>query len=393
MSGRSGVRRGMWPARDLPVVVWLLAALVVGLVHPFVPAPRWLMIHLLLLGAVTNAIVVWSRYFTDAVLHARPAPDDRQVQTRRLGVLNAGVLAVVVGVPGGWWPVTLVGAVLVVAAVGWHALALVAQLRLALPARFGSTVRYYVAASGCLVVGAGLGATLARGLGDPWDERLVLAHAALNVLGWMGLTVVGTLLTLWPTMLRTRIAEGAEPAVGRALPVLVTAVGVVAAGAAGGIRPAAVAGLLLYLVGLGLVAPSFVAAARTKPPADFPTWSVAAGLAWLVGCVGWLALGLATAASWAEADDTFDRVTPFLAAGFGAQVLLGALSYLVPVVLGGGPTPVRAATAVLDRGGALRVALVNAGLVVCALPAPPLVRVLASALALAGLAAFLPLLV
>jgi nitrite reductase (NO-forming) len=382
----------MWPARDLPVVLWLLAALAVSLAHPFVPAPRWLMIHLLLLGAVTNAIVVWSRYFTDAVLHARPAPGDRRVQTRRLVLLNAGVLAVVTAVPGGWWPVAVAGAALVVAAVSWHAAALVSRLRAALPARFADTVRYYVAAAGCLVVGAALGATLARGLGGPWDERLVLAHATLNVLGWMGLTVVGTLLTLWPTMLRTRVADGAERAARRALPVLVLALVVTAAGAAGGVRLAAAAGLLLYLTGLGLVAPSFVGAARTKPPADFCTWSVAAGMAWLAVCVGQLALGLTTATSPARAADVVERVTPFLAAGFGAQVLLGALSYLVPVALGGGPTPVRAATAVVDRGGALRVALANAGLVVCALPSPTLVRVLASALALAGLAAFLPLL-
>ena len=99
-----------------------------------------------------------------------------------------------------------------------------------------------------------------------------------------------------------------------------------------------------------------------------------------------------TAGSWAQAGDRFGLLTPFLAAGFGAQVLLGALSYLVPVALGGGASPVRAANAVLDRGGALRVAAVNAGLLVCALPVPSLVRVAASVVVLAALAAFVPLL-
>jgi nitrite reductase (NO-forming) len=61
--------RGFWPTRDLPVVGWLLAAVVVALAHPFVPAPRWLLIHLVLLGAATHSILVWSRYFADALLH------------------------------------------------------------------------------------------------------------------------------------------------------------------------------------------------------------------------------------------------------------------------------------------------------------------------------------
>ena len=57
--------RGLWPLRDLPAVVWLLAALVMTVVHPFVPESRWLMVHLLLLGALTHAVVVWSEHEGD----------------------------------------------------------------------------------------------------------------------------------------------------------------------------------------------------------------------------------------------------------------------------------------------------------------------------------------
>ncbi|WP_448809950.1 multicopper oxidase domain-containing protein [Agromyces bauzanensis] len=86
-----------------------------------------------------------------------------------------------------------------------------------------------------------------------------------------------------------------------------------------------------------------------------------------------------------------DAVVPFIAAGFAVQVLIGALSYLVPVVLGGGPTPVRTGTRVLDRGAALRIAMANAALVVCALPVSSLMRVVASVLYLVATASFLPL--
>lgn len=69
--------RGFWPMPDLPVVGWLLATLLVALVHPFVPAPRWLLIHLVLLGAATHSILVWSRYSADALLHTPPELADR----------------------------------------------------------------------------------------------------------------------------------------------------------------------------------------------------------------------------------------------------------------------------------------------------------------------------
>jgi nitrite reductase (NO-forming) len=383
--------RGFWPLRDLPVAVWLLATLVVALVHPFVPAPRWLMIHLLLLGAVTHSILVWSRHFTDALLHTAPQPGDRRIQSIRLLLLNVGVALIASGVVAEVWPLTVIGASAVAIAVVWHGAALVGQLRRALPSRFGVTVRYYVAAAALLPTGLLLGTLLARGLGDPTHEQLVIAHVTVNVLGWMGLTVVGTLLTLWPTMLRTRMPPGAEVKARRVLPLLVVAVLVAAGGAVAGALPVVAVGLVGYLGGLGLAAHPFVLAFRSRPPASYATWSVLAALLWLGGLVTTLAIGFATAPSWVVAGDRLHLVTPALAAGFGAQVLLGAMSYLIPVVLGGGPTPVRAANEVLTRGGALRITLVNAGLLVSLLPVPAIVRVLASSLVLGGLAAFLPL--
>jgi nitrite reductase (NO-forming) len=382
--------RGFWPLRDLPVLVWLAATVVVALVHPFVPAPRWLMIHLLMLGAVSHAILVWSRYFTDALLHS--AEEDRRGQNRRLLLLNGGVILVVVGVPSDVWPLTLLGATAVGSAVLWHGWTILRQLRAALPARFGPSVRYYVAAACFLPVGAGLGTALARGLADPWHTRLVVAHAAVNLLGWVGLTVVGTLVTLWPTMLRTRIAAGAERAAARALPVLVCSVLVTAGGASAGLRPLAAIGIAGYVSGLLLTAPACIDALRRKPPTEFPAWSVLAGLTWLVVTLVTLGAGIGAASSWPHVHEVFGWLTPFLAAGFAAQVLLGALSYLVPVALGGGPTPVRAANAVLDRGAPLRLVVTNAGLLLCALPVPSTVRVLASILVLVALASTLPLL-
>src|SRR5690606_21122536 len=92
--------RGFWPLRDLPGVVWMTAVVAVSALHPIVPAPRWLMIHLFVLGAAGHSILVWSRYFADTLLRLPATP--RTQQTPRLVLFNLGVLGVVIGVPGQW---------------------------------------------------------------------------------------------------------------------------------------------------------------------------------------------------------------------------------------------------------------------------------------------------
>ncbi|HEV7194781.1 MAG TPA: copper oxidase, partial [Pedococcus sp.] len=188
-----GGARGFWFLRDVPVVLWLVATVGVALMHTALPAPRWLLIHLLLLGAASHSILVWSRHFTDAMLHSPARTGDRGRQSARLALLNGGALIVVVGVLIGRWPVTSVGAAAIAGATLWHGGSLLVQLRAALPARFAMTVRYYIAAATLLPVGALLGTLMARGTTDRTQERLMLAHVSLNVLGWLGLTVLGTL--------------------------------------------------------------------------------------------------------------------------------------------------------------------------------------------------------
>jgi nitrite reductase (NO-forming) len=373
------------------VVGWLLALVVVSLLHRSVPQSGWLLVHLLLLGAVTNAILVWSTHFAHALL--KNAPTSRRGEGTRLVCLNVGVAAVVAGIVSDTWLVTLTGAVVVATSVAAHGISLARMVRTALPSRFGASVRYYLAASAALPVGAALGTVLARGLDDRWHGRVVLAHLVVNVLGWVGLTVLGTLLTLWPTILRTRIVEGAERRSRQALPVLVAGIVVAAGAALAGVMLAAAAGLLLYLAGAAWAVRPVLAAARNRPPQTYAAWSVLAATGWLVVSVGWLAVLVARSPGWAVAGEAGHEVAVPLAAGFAAQVLLGAMTYLVPVVLGGGPARVRATTDVLERAGVVRVVVANLGLVGCLLPVPSMVRVVLSVGVLLALAAFLPLLV
>jgi nitrite reductase (NO-forming) len=86
--------RARWHRRTgiLPLA-YLAGIAAVGLAHPFLAQWRWLAIHLLLLGAVTNAILFWSAHFSAAILRT-PAPATRRGDAIWLGVLNAGVLTV-----------------------------------------------------------------------------------------------------------------------------------------------------------------------------------------------------------------------------------------------------------------------------------------------------------
>ena len=63
------------------------------------------MIHLLLLGAVSHAILVWGTHFTVTLLHV--AGPDRREQSWRLALLNLGVLGVLSGVLSAHWWLTL----------------------------------------------------------------------------------------------------------------------------------------------------------------------------------------------------------------------------------------------------------------------------------------------
>jgi nitrite reductase (NO-forming) len=82
----------------------------------------WLALHLLLLGAVTNAIVVWSEHFAAALLHTRPVGDG--IALARVALLNLGVLAVLAGVHGGHRALVAGGAGLLGAVVVVHTLLL-----------------------------------------------------------------------------------------------------------------------------------------------------------------------------------------------------------------------------------------------------------------------------
>src|SRR5690606_37711521 len=160
--------RARWHLRaNALVLLWLLAAAAIAVAHRWVPQAGWLMVHLLLLGAVSTAILIWSAHFAEAV-RRRPLRGGHAHQAVRLGTHTAGALAVVGGLLTDTWAAVVAGAVLVGAGALWHVAVLVELGRRGLGVRLGWTTWFFVASAAMLPVGAGLGAALARGpVGEP----------------------------------------------------------------------------------------------------------------------------------------------------------------------------------------------------------------------------------
>lgn len=386
------ISRATWHRRMGAIVIfWMAATVLVSIFHRNLPSSHWLLVHLMLLGAATNAILIWSDHFATSLLRLPDTP----VRTRvaRLVLLNFGVIAVIVGVVAQFSAAVIAGALLLVTAVVWHVVSMLVRMRKALVSRFFVSV-YYYAAAGILFVGVVvLGVQLSQGHGPLSHEQVILAHAVGALLGWIGLAILGTLITFWPTILRTLIDDQAQRAGIGALPLLIAGSVLTTAGFIVGIQVLVVLGLVLYFAGLAVLAGPFVRAMIKRPPVDFATLTVLASVIWMG--IGILALGaiVATSSDWVAVAESAGSLSAAVIVGCVVQVLLGSLSFLLPTMTGGGPAAMRWRHRVTNRGGVARVVAANGALVVCVLPVPSVIRVVASVVVLVSLAWTLPLLI
>jgi nitrite reductase (NO-forming) len=382
--------RSRWHrAANAVVVGYLAASLVVAAMGAFGHASRWLEVHLFLLGAVTNAIIVWSRHFAGTLL--APAYRPERLGPGSLLAANAGVVAVLVGVTADitWLVVAGAAAIGVVVGAAGGILAHASWRKAA--GRFAPAVRFYWVAALALVCGLAAGAAMEVGLPRGWYAGVFAAHVHLNVLGWIALTVLGTELSLWPMVLRTRVADTVELAGRQALLPCAAGLALAVVGLLAAVRPLAVAGVLGYLAGAARSLEPFVRTAWRRPPRTPAAWMLAAATGWLLAalCADVVALWSDDAVG-AVADRLSDAV-PWVLAGFALQVLLGALTYLLPVVVGGGPAAGRRQAGVLERAGLARTLALNIGVALIALPLPAPAATLGWWLVAASAAAFVVL--
>lgn len=390
--GASSRRRRHAVAAGL-IAGYLVAAVVVVAANQRVSMPQWLALHLLVLGAASNAVLVYSRHFAQALLHAKPGSEAGA--HIRLCVFNAGAVSVLTGMSTGLPWLAVAGAVLVGLAVLAHTISLIVMARTAIMSgRLRVTAWYYVSGGIALVLGATLGGLLSDGTAYPvhWEQAMLLAHAHLNLLGWLGLIVVGTLFMLWPAVLRTRMTDNAPLVARRVLVIVVVSLVVAVTGQLlSGLYPAAywvaAAGMLGYLAGVAYSLGPVVAEMRVKPPRTASPVALLAGICWLLVALGIDVVGLAMGGS--TATHLLDRLlVPMLGIGVIGQIVTGAMGFLLPVTVGGGPVGNRRITEVLEYAWLPRALLANLGVLMLVLPTTGGPRVLAWTLVVAGLGSY-----
>ena len=370
-------RRTTQIKRNAVVVAWIFTALVLlaGKYAQLWPnLDAWAPLHAALLGALGSAITIWSAHFADTLLH-RPAWGGALMLNGRLGLHSVGAALVITGVCINSQIVIGAGASCVAVSATLGVVAMVVQKRRAVAARMAALVDYYICSLSYLMVGALAGWSIKyfdfKGQAA-WSNRMYLAHVPIMVLGVLGITVLGTLVVLWPTMLRTKLEPTAPRQAQRALPGLALAVAVIAF--SGLWRPLAGIGALLYLLSaVAVVAPLWRTGAR-KGVTNYAGLSTAAALAWLAWCVIRLGVGVSYAANDDAARAVAHGLRLAVVSGFALQILLAALSFLTPVMLGGGPAMSRLTHAIMDRYTWWRITTINLCLALACLPLPPAVR-------------------
>jgi nitrite reductase (NO-forming) len=351
--------RADWHLRaNALVIAYLLAALTSGIFQKGTEGgePAWLTVHLLLLGAVTNAIVTWSDHFVSALLWART--QNRTRQMRIISLLNIGIIGVLISVSRHIQWLVIMCATLIVVVIAFYLQGMASLIKRSLNKRFKGVIAFYQFAGLMILVGIFLGVLDAsKSDQDVWQSRITMAHLHANLLGWIGLTIIGTLVTLWPTVLRTQMHPDAISRAKLGLKFLVI-------GTCGSIvgslfdQPWILAlSIALYLVGAVVALLPAGVLLRRRIPDRSSSWMMFSGtLGLAVLLVGDFSLVLVKRAL----EKILTSIEAHLLLVFTLwllPILLGALTYLLPVVLGRGPASNRKLEATLNFGWKWRIFL------------------------------------
>src|SRR3990170_2505628 len=323
----------------------------------------WLPLHLALAGAVSTAISGAMQNFVLA-LTASPTPPEPVIVAQFVLVTAGAAVIALERILGHELGVALGGMLFLLgmALLGWIVLR---ARRRSLHERHALPLAMYAAAIVAILGGGAFGAVVGGGAvgGETWFG-LRQAHMAMNVLGWISLTIAGTLVTFLPTVLRIRMPGWHGWAT---VGLLVGGFGAIATGLATRLGPLAGVGGAAYAVGALGVAWLVVKVMRTPR-----TWPVPIAAKHLLLAIAWFEVGaLALAVALVRGLDEFAAFRePFLAIfalGWALQTLLGAWLYLLPMARPGHPDERRRQLSAIELGGVVQILALNAGVLLLAL--------------------------
>jgi nitrite reductase (NO-forming) len=344
---------------NLSARLWASAALIAVPLASTTDVGWWLPLHLALLGAASQAIVGGQLMFS-ATLGLARGPS-RHTTLTQLALLNVGAALVVGGRLWGSRAALAAGATIFTVVIGWVMWQVARLWSRSVNRRFAITGLFYRLAGASIVIGATIGGALGIGAFD--DASSYVAHRSVhmtfNILGWAGLTVVGTAITLLPTMLHVRAPSLRAV---RAAPWLMfgglAALGGGATASSGWI---ASAGMLSYAAGLaafGVYVHDVLATSRRRKVPTAALHLIAA-LAWL----GLTTFALIVFSAMEDYPALGDFIVVGGAAGFVFQAVLGAWSFLLPSLRAAVPQLRRRELVAMELGGRAQLLAYNVGLV------------------------------
>ena len=338
--------------------VWLTGAGLSLLLPDSVRLGWWLPLHLALAGSISLAIDGAMQNFA-LTLTATPAPALGIVATQFL-LANAAVALVAVGYPADLDPLVAVGGACFVAAAGLLGWIVRRAWRMALNRRHRLPMAMYGAAVIAVVIGGAIGGVVGSGVVDDPETWTGLrqAHLVLNLLGWVSLTITGTLVTLLPTVLRVRMPSWHGASTG-----LLLVVGVLAIAAGVALRAGWLASIGGPVFAAGSLGVAWLAVRALRTPR---TWPVPVTAKHFLAALVWFVVGsVALAVALVRGLDAFAAFrTSYLVlfvVGWAIQTLLGAWLYLLPMARPGHPEERRRQLAATEYARTLELVALNAG--------------------------------
>jgi nitrite reductase (NO-forming) len=312
-------------------MAFLLAAALAGVIQAIHPWPwgHWLALHLAFVGGVSQLVLGASQFFAGAFLATDPPP--RAIVRAQLAAWNLGAIGLAVAVPLAAGAAIWIAVGLLVAALALWALAIATMWRRSLR-RSPWAVAWYCAGALFLGLGVIAGSLLAHG--TPWTHGDLLgAHMSLNLAGWFGGSIVGTLHTFFPSLTQTQLRRPRLQSL--AFVAWTAGVAALAIGYAWALDPVAIAGWLALCAGALLLLVNVAASLRgAARPLSLPARLVGAAQPFLLA-----ALVVATVAaldrgpSGALVGGTRATVGTLLVAGWIGLTVLGSLLHLLAVVV------------------------------------------------------------